>query len=184
MSQQSLLQILKDENNETQFGYLPFYAFEIAKLLFKHASDDFTLSGMDINKTRISLKDIEDKRNCKIKNGYKSIETDSIYLELNGITSNELNKCRNYMCLYLNIGHNITEIKDIQQNGNSQSQNDNNNDDYKYNGNNYNQQSHNDHVNMDEDDVNETDDEEYGDENGGDTYNVQQPQRKLRRLQK
>ena len=99
MSQPSLLQALEMENNNVAFNMLSFHTFEISKLLFKYASDDFALNGFDIDKSRILLKDIEDKRNCKIKTGYKAIKIDSFMLYLNGITSVELNKCRHYMCL-------------------------------------------------------------------------------------
>ena len=125
MNEQSLLYYLELEDNNDKFNILPFHLFEISKILFKYFSDDFQLNGININKSRILLKDIEDKRNDKIKKGYGSIKCDLILLELNGITSVELNKCRNYLCQYLDINQQINEVQVIQNNqSNNNTQND------------------------------------------------------------
>ena len=168
MREQTLLRIYKSENENISFQELPFYAFEIAKLLFLNASDDFKLCHIDINRTRVLLKDIESKRNSKIVNGLKEIEANTIYLSLPNVSSLELNKLRHFVPMRLKFGSQITDIQNKQN------------------------QSGHFSANQDEDDqigkVEESDYEQSDDDDDvshdNQSHNENQPLRKLRRLQK
>lgn len=65
----------------------------------------------------VLLQDIRDKRNSKIRSGYKGINTMTSHLNLHNISSLELNRIRNYSCSLLALYEDVQNGKEIQ-NGN------------------------------------------------------------------
>merc|ERR1712176_1238550 len=78
---------------------------------------------MDVNKVRVLLMDVENKRNSKIVNGLKDIEISTIYLSLPNVSSFELNKLRHYVLQRLRLGSQITDIQKTQNQSGDYSEN-------------------------------------------------------------
>eukprot|EP01083_Nonionella_stella_P144246 450018_1 len=114
-----LNEILSCERSDQMFAELPFYAFEIVKLLLRYASDDFKFCGINERKVRVLLNDIRDQRRSKIRTGYKNLEIDTMQVQLNNISANELNTSRHYLLSYLDICSELTKVKeeDMKEDG-------------------------------------------------------------------
>ena len=134
----NLKQLLMEENEYNEFSNIPFYGFQITKILFlNHLNNDWgndNDSNSNINKIRLLLNDINLCRNNKLKNGLKSININTYFLKLTNISCIQINKIRSYLSNYLKICYQINHIKNIQNTYSSQIINDDDNDiDYKYN---------------------------------------------------
>eukprot|EP01125_Pyxidicula_operculata_P000553 TRINITY_DN10560_c0_g1_i1.p1 TRINITY_DN10560_c0_g1~~TRINITY_DN10560_c0_g1_i1.p1 ORF type:complete len:194 (+),score=33.46 TRINITY_DN10560_c0_g1_i1:52-633(+) len=98
------------ERNEGAFAQLPeYHTIVIANVLLNEGSDDIHNAGINPEELRSALHDLWDNRRSKINRGIQKISaaTQVVSVDLNNLTSSEINTYRGFILETLNSVHQL-----------------------------------------------------------------------------